>query len=83
MVHSLIVELKKYIPLFYTLCEEIAYLDFLQSLAETSLSSKYEKPNFGKFTDIINARHPLLDFLLPVKPVPNSIVSINERYLFK
>lgn len=76
MVHTLIVELKKYIPLFYTLCEEIAQLDLLQSLAETSLMNKYEKPSFGAFMELSNSRHPMLDFLLPTTPVANSIVSI-------
>lgn len=79
MVHTLIVELKQYIPLFYTLCEEIAYLDFIQSLAETSHTLNYVKPIFGEFTELTKSRHPLLDFLLPTKPVANSIVSIAQK----
>ncbi|KAJ8916137.1 hypothetical protein NQ315_004504 [Exocentrus adspersus] len=73
MVHSILVEIKKYISLFYKLCEEIAHLDVLQSLAECSVRNGYVRPTFGDFTEITFAHHPLLDFLLPTKPISNPI----------
>lgn len=75
MIHSVIIEFKKYVHNFYAVCEEIAYLDMLQSLAETSLANKYTEPNFGAFIKLENARHPMLDYLLITKPVANSVVS--------
>ncbi|KAG5872036.1 hypothetical protein JTB14_021930 [Gonioctena quinquepunctata] len=74
MVHAVIVDIKKHIYLFYTLCEGIAQLDVLQSLANASITNGYVRPYFGEFTEICSAQHPLLDFLLPTKPVSNSII---------
>ncbi|XP_018566348.1 uncharacterized protein LOC108907240 [Anoplophora glabripennis] len=73
MVHSIIVDIRTYVTLFYKLCEEIAYLDLLQSLAECSVRNGYVRPKFGDFTEVTFARHPLLDFLLSTKPIPNYI----------
>ncbi|CAG9812751.1 unnamed protein product [Phaedon cochleariae] len=78
MIHGIIVHLKKHIHLFYILCEEIAQLDVIQSLASTSLMNDYVRPTFSEFTEISHARHPLLDILLINKPVSNHVTCSDD-----
>ncbi|XP_074040955.1 uncharacterized protein isoform X2 [Leptinotarsa decemlineata] len=78
MVHSIISDIKKHIFLFHVLCEDIAQLDVLQSLATVSVMSGYVRPHFGGYTRVTHSQHPLLDFLLPTKPVANSIACSDD-----
>ncbi|XP_022916222.2 mutS protein homolog 4-like [Onthophagus taurus] len=73
MIHQLFVELRAYMGLFYQLCEEVAKLDMLQSLAQASCIASYTRPEFKDYTDLVDARHPLLDILRETEPTSNSI----------
>ncbi|RZC37285.1 mutS protein -like 4-like [Asbolus verrucosus] len=73
MIHKTMIELKQHIGFFYKLCEDIARLDMLQSLAEASRRGSYVRPKFGEFTELIQARHPMLELLIGNQRVANSI----------
>lgn len=75
MIYQILIDLKQYIHVLHRLCDVIAHLDMIQSLAEASVNYCYVRPKFSDHTEIVHAFHPLLDFLCPVKPVANSIVS--------
>jgi DNA mismatch repair ATPase MutS len=75
MIRNVIVELKQYLGFFYKFCEDIARLDLFQSLAEASRRGRYVRPKFGDFTELVNARHPMLELLIGDQRVPNPIVS--------
>lgn len=68
-------ELRKYISCIYDLCNSIADLDLILSFAQYSMRPGLTRPIFGKYLDIKNARHPILDFINSVVPVANNIVS--------
>lgn len=75
MVNKTMVELKQYIGFFYKLCEDVANLDMLQSLAQASIQPKYTKPKFGEYTEVVRGRHPFLELIIDNQFVPNVIVS--------
>lgn len=75
MVRNLIIDLKQYLGFFYKLCEDLARLDMLQSLAESSRRGGYTRPKFGDFTELVNSRHPMLELLIGGQSVANPIVS--------
>ncbi|XP_044253002.1 mutS protein homolog 4-like isoform X2 [Tribolium madens] len=64
MVRNIIIGLKQHLGFFYKLCEDIARLDMFQSLAEASRRGGYTRPKFGDFTELTNARHPMLELLI-------------------
>lgn len=59
--------------LFYTLVENVAQLDMLQSLTAATLGPNYVRPKFSDYTEVKDSSHPLLEFILPSKPNPNLI----------
>ncbi|XP_015838166.1 mutS protein homolog 4 isoform X2 [Tribolium castaneum] len=73
MVRNIITDLKQHLGFFYKLCEDLARLDMLQSLAEASRRSGYTRPKFGDFTELTNARHPMLALLIGEQSVANPI----------
>ncbi|XP_049817056.1 uncharacterized protein LOC109604910 [Aethina tumida] len=79
MIYQILIDLKQYIHVLHRLCDVIAHLDMIQSLAEASVNYSYVRPKFSEHTEIVHAFHPLLDFLCPVKPVANSIVASKEH----
>lgn len=76
VIRDTLVAIKGHISIFYTLCENIAKLDVLQSLAQASAGNNYVRPTFNKYMEIIEGRHPLLEFVLVREPVPNDVVSV-------
>lgn len=48
----------------------------MQALAQASSAMHYVRPKFAEYTELKNARHPLLDFILRVEPTANTIVRI-------
>lgn len=72
-------ETKNYLDIFYKLVEDIAKLDILQSLAEANSGNSYVRPYFADYTDISNAKHPMLDMLCSKEPVANPIVIIKSK----
>lgn len=74
MIYNLTVDLKQYMGFFYKLCEDIARLDMIQSLAEASRRNNYVRPKFGDFTELTNSRHPMLELLINEQNVENPIV---------
>lgn len=75
MIFKTLTSFKKHMGLFYRLCEDIATIDVLQSLAEVSIRNNYVKPTFSDFTEVKESQHPMLDMLAHEKPIPNLIVS--------
>lgn len=75
-------EIRNYLDLFYKLIEDISKLDVLQSLAEASSGNFYVRPHFEQYTEILDAKHPMLDILCSKEPVANSIVSISVFFDF-
>lgn len=65
-------------PLFYKLCELVAKLDMLQSLAQASKDGSYVRPKFKEIMKIKQSRHPLLEYLCTNSPVPNDVVNLKE-----
>lgn len=74
MIFRLLIQIREHVGIFYKLCEDIAQLDMLQSLARASSAVHYVRPKFADYLEIEQARHPLLDFLCPVEPTANSVV---------
>ncbi|XP_060516241.1 uncharacterized protein LOC132695793 [Cylas formicarius] len=79
VIRSVMIDMREHISLFFTLCDKIAYLDVIQSLATVSLCYGYTRPMFANYTEVIHGRHPLLEFLCDEEPVPNS-VEVCEHY---
>jgi len=77
-----LVAIRENIGILYTLCEQIAKLDLLQSLAQASSVPGYVRPQFGDYLEVINSRHPLLDYLCSTTPVGNDVVGLSI-YLIK
>lgn len=65
----------------YSLCESITNIDMLLSFARVSSFKNYVRPEFGTVLDIIKGRHPILEFLTYVEPVPNDTVG-SFNYFF-
>lgn len=74
MIGKLLLKVRNYSGLFYKLCDEIAQLDLMQSLAQASTAMHYVRPQFSEYTELKYARHPLLDFTCPMEPTANSVV---------
>lgn len=81
IIFKILLALRDEVSLFYKLCDQVAILDMLQSLAATSMNPFYIRPKFGDHLDIQYGKHPLLDFLCSREPVTNSVVS-KLYYLF-
>lgn len=67
-----------FVGAFYVVCDHVAHLDVLQSLASASRSEHYDyaRPEFSSsFTQVEYSRHPLLDYRCLYDPIPNPIVS--------
>ncbi|GJQ80916.1 hypothetical protein Trydic_g4733 [Trypoxylus dichotomus] len=79
MVYQILIEVRNHIGLFYKLCEYVAKLDMVQSLAQASSGIGYTRPEFGDYLDIMNSKHPLLDFLCSMEPTSNSIFATPEH----
>lgn len=73
-------EIRNHLDLFYKLVEGIARLDVLQSLAEASSGNCYVCPRFSDYTEVLNAKHPMLDVLCSKEPIANPIVTTIQRF---
>ncbi|XP_026676548.1 mutS protein homolog 4 [Diaphorina citri] len=74
IIRDLLKKAHEHMSCIYKLCEHIAELDLIVSLAQVSSSNNYVQPSFGSKMNVKNARHPLLDFVLPSEPVANDIL---------
>ncbi|KAK9744775.1 MutS domain V [Popillia japonica] len=79
MVYQILIKVRDHIGLMYKLCEDIAKLDMIQSLAQASSGIGYARPEFGDYLEITNSRHPLLDFLCSTEPTSNSIFATPDH----
>ncbi|KAK9744780.1 MutS domain V [Popillia japonica] len=79
MVYQILIKVRDHIGLMYKLCEDIAKLDMIQSLAQASSGIGYARPEFGDYLEITNSRHPLLDFLCSTEPTSNSIFATSDH----
>ncbi|KAK9888019.1 hypothetical protein WA026_000303 [Henosepilachna vigintioctopunctata] len=79
MIFKTLSSFKKYMGIFYKLCEHISNIDVIQSLATVSVRNNYVKPTFGEYTEVKESQHPMLDMLADEKPVPN-LISSCENY---
>ncbi|KAL3273959.1 hypothetical protein HHI36_015382 [Cryptolaemus montrouzieri] len=75
MIFETLTSFKKYMGLFHKLCDDVAHVDVIQSLAEASIRNNYVKPTFADYTEVQESRHPMLDILTPDKIIPNLISS--------
>ncbi|XP_071446846.1 mutS protein homolog 4-like [Hetaerina americana] len=73
VILELLGKLREKIGSLYKLCESVAILDMLVSLSQVSALPGYCKPRFDHCLNIVNGRHPLLDFFGSREPVPNSV----------
>lgn len=73
-MQDLMRRLRVHVACLYRLCEIIAELDLLVALAMVSTSDKFVPPTFGDKLDLLNSRHPILDFISPSTAVPNNVV---------
>lgn len=75
ILFEMLQELRKYISCIYDLCNSIADLDLIFSLAQYSMQPGLVRPKFGQCTRIQNSKHPILNFIKSTIPVSNDIVS--------
>ncbi|KAF5303174.1 hypothetical protein FQA39_LY10087 [Lamprigera yunnana] len=78
IIRNVLVAIRKYMGIFYTLCDNIARLDMIQSLTQASNNIGYVRPKFSSFLEIVQGKHPLLNFLHVVEPTPNTIYASEE-----
>ena len=57
------------------MCESIAEVDLLLSLAQISSSHNYVRPKFGDALFLKASRHPILESITTCEPIANNIVS--------
>ncbi|KAL1494353.1 hypothetical protein ABEB36_009965 [Hypothenemus hampei] len=81
MMNKIISQLKQYAWLFNELVEGVSHLDILQSLAEVSNSNGWIRPTFDHYTEIVDGQHPLLNYICPQTPVPNTITACDHYNL--
>ncbi|KAI8437000.1 hypothetical protein MSG28_010401 [Choristoneura fumiferana] len=74
VIGSLLKDLRPFMSSLYKLCENVAELDILLSIAQASTVGSYTRPDFSNHLDIRNSIHPLLDYNSQTMPVPNDIV---------
>ncbi|XP_061383646.1 mutS protein homolog 4-like [Danaus plexippus] len=79
VIWTLLKELRPFMSSLYNLCENVAELDILLSLAQASTVGSYIRPYFDNYLDIRNSVHPLLDYNSQVLPVPNDIFASPEH----
>ncbi|XP_026739194.1 mutS protein homolog 4-like isoform X2 [Trichoplusia ni] len=79
VIASLLKDLRPFMPSLYTLCENVAELDILLSMAQSSSIGSYIRPDFNSYLDIRNSVHPLLDYNSQVLPIPNDIFASPEH----
>ncbi|XP_046389737.1 mutS protein homolog 4-like [Ischnura elegans] len=78
VILELLGKLREQIGSLYKLCESVAVLDMLLSLSRVSSLPGYCQPRFNSYLNVINGRHPLLDFFGSREPVPNSVYASNH-----
>ncbi|XP_039753333.1 mutS protein homolog 4-like [Pararge aegeria] len=79
VISTLIKELRPFMFSLYKLCENVAELDILLSLAQASAVGSYIRPEFDNYLEVRNCVHPLLDYNSQVMPVPNDILATPEH----
>ncbi|CAH1397788.1 unnamed protein product [Nezara viridula] len=72
VIYDLVESLKGGMSYLYRLCDRVAELDLLSSLAQASSTTDYIRPVFGSQISLVGARHPILDHLCRTKPIPNN-----------
>lgn len=75
MLFELIKALRPSVGCLYNLCENVAVLDLICSLAKYSMTPNFVRPTFGDNLDVQGGRHPILDHIDPIKPTPNDMAS--------
>ncbi|KAK4879853.1 hypothetical protein RN001_007999 [Aquatica leii] len=78
MIHKLLIAIRKHVGVFYLLCENISKLDMIQALAQASSNINYVRPKFANYLEILQGKHPLLNFLYCVEPSGNSVFASEE-----
>ncbi|XP_073956149.1 mutS protein homolog 4-like isoform X2 [Choristoneura fumiferana] len=79
VIGSLLKDLRPFMSSLYKLCENVAELDILLSIAQASTVGSYTRPDFSNHLDIRNSIHPLLDYNSQTMPVPNDIYASPEQ----
>ncbi|KAI8896621.1 muts domain V-domain-containing protein [Globomyces pollinis-pini] len=73
-ISDLMIAVHEYLPVLYQMSESLALLDFLQSLAQAAKTHGYVCPEFGNVLALKDARHPILETLIP-ECIPNDMYS--------
>ncbi|KPJ08601.1 MutS protein-like 4 [Papilio machaon] len=78
VISELLKEIRPFMSSLYKLCENVAELDILIALAQTSSIGSYIRPEFNSYLEVRNSVHPLLDYNSQTMPVPNDIFATPE-----
>jgi DNA mismatch repair ATPase MutS len=81
-MYTLVEEVRGEVGCMYKVCDYIAELDLIASLAQVSSQPGFVKPSFSSILDIRGARHPVLDHIQQTNSTPNNVVSILSSYSF-
>lgn len=68
-------DIRSHISYLYEMCESIAGIDLILSLAQISSSHNYVRPKFGDSLSLKASRHPILESITTCEPIANDIVS--------
>ncbi|KAJ1530742.1 hypothetical protein ONE63_005597 [Megalurothrips usitatus] len=66
-------DIRKHIGYLYEMCESIAEVDLILSLAQISCSHNYVRPHFGEILCLKASRHPILESITTCDPIANDI----------
>ncbi|XP_077292899.1 mutS protein homolog 4-like [Arctopsyche grandis] len=78
VICNLLEDLRSYMTILYKLCDHIAELDVILSLAQVSSGGNYARPAFNEYLELKDCIHPILDCVIQTSPVPNDVFSSPE-----
>nr|XP_033342513.1 mutS protein homolog 4-like [Megalopta genalis] len=70
---DLLQSIQEYIDCLFQLNDDVAELDVISSLAQTSSLHAYVRPTFGSELELLDSRHPVLEAFGIDDPVPNNV----------
>ncbi|XP_076648017.1 mutS protein homolog 4 [Halictus rubicundus] len=70
---DLLQSIRQYVGCLFQLNADMAELDVISSLAQTSSLHAYVRPTFGSQLELLDSRHPVLEAFGLDDPVPNNV----------
>lgn len=75
IIYKLLIDIRPQIGDLYVLCDDVALLDMLVSIAQSSSNAGFVKPRFSSsYTHVEGLRHPMLEYSCDSELITNAVV---------